>query len=305
MSLRIGLSTLNLFCIVGILACHRIESPPNPSLTQAPPPASVPIADEVAETETPTTSEAESDRTEKPIVTAKSDEELLAERRKQILDSVWASPLGQMLSEFLFDLQDDSSDAPRAKAIAQRIFADEKQTLTYLSAVHLMTQDLFDRRLIDDSRQKRLLMLQGEMNHKQTQAPPPQPTTGLSEYALYAVLAALPFGSPQVRYLFGFLINRFGIRADRLLPWLGMSRLFKSSVKPKSSDFALFEIVKKFEPTYPFKQFFTVMGPLTLMYFYYYDYKQQQKGTPIDQNMTPLMRDERQFLDLLRQLSNL
>ncbi len=241
---------------------------------------------------------------ERPPQLEVGEDETMKLRRQQVLDTLWTSQLGRLFSSFLFDVARPDEVTSMAREVCNRITKNNLSRTTYLSALHLLTQDLYERRLIDDERQRRLLLLQGMLNERQAEKRG-QPTEGLFNYAMYALLAALPFGSPQVRNLMGYIVNRTGKVVDRFLPGVGMSRLFPNATVPKASDFALFEILRTFQPTYPFKQFFNYFGPITLMYFYWYDWNESRKGKPIDPELQERVHDQRKFFDFLRQLSTL
>lgn len=231
-------------------------------------------------------------------------EELILEQRKeQVLSTLWKSTLGCNLKSYLFDAPEEEV-AQQADELVSRVFSELGSSLTYLSGLHLMIEDLYQSGQIGQEQQNRILLLQNRLAQKKIDTET-YPSQGLANYAIIALVATLPLGSPQVRNALAYYTKQMAKMVERRFPWTEATRFFPSAIPPTGRDFRLGRLIAEFEPTYSIRKFFEYFGPFTLIYFYWYDWRESKKGHNIDEQTLERVNDQRRFVEFLRQLSNL
>jgi hypothetical protein len=148
---------------------------------------------------------SEKDGYELPFAPIPLDEDEKAWR--DLLNQLWRTPLGEMYREFLFSKVEKKQLPLRTKYFVDEIFSQRHKLLIRISALQLMTKDLYARGLMDLERQRRILILEGDVSARRISVGPAEGKE-LGYQAAMVLLACLPYGSPLVRAKVSIFLER-------------------------------------------------------------------------------------------------
>lgn len=210
------------------------------------------------------------------------------ERVQSVLDALYRSELGR---DFLLYLEGgyENQSQVLSSDLVNRIFADGGRSITAISALSLMVQDLEARKGLTEDQMHRLLVLHLDINQRQVDSAS-YPGEGLAYALAIGVIAALPFGYPPVRHTLKYVIAYIGER-------LG----FKAAT---GATPVLMEGWNTYSIVYPVKKFFQVFGPFSLLYFFWFDWKESARGHSVVTYIQNLP-DEKSFESFLNDLRHL
>jgi|GEM_PF-6594390 len=134
-----------IFC--GLCGCQNqnapaksAELPPKPETTSSGPPSSLPqqVADQPD-----------------------------SKARSELLLQLWGTPLGQMFHAYLFETDPAKPPSTDAQEIIDRVYSNVRLTLTRVSSLQMMIEDLYDRQVISTPIHDRISLLETKMDLKQ------------------------------------------------------------------------------------------------------------------------------------------
>jgi hypothetical protein len=195
--IRLCLTALTIFC----LACQPAGRTPDPEPTSAP-------------IETPSTTQPvmpAKPSSSLPLPQAHESFQVESAARKELKDRLWKTPLGRMFSQYLFDPAPPQLALQRAHDLVNRIFSQVTLTLTRMSAVQLMVEDVYEQQLMTPMVHERISLMETSVALKQ-HAQEADTTTELFKQVPIFILIGLVGGSPlarlQVRAFGRYLANR-------------------------------------------------------------------------------------------------
>lgn len=206
---------------------------------------------------------------------------------EQVLETLWASPLGAIYYDYLYG---DPENHLTSREVVDRIFRDGGSAVTSLSALQLMTEQLYDYHLIGNPQVKKLLVLQGDLHQRQNDLAK-SPTEHMAYIALGTFLTLIPFGFPTTRAAAMSLLKK--------LP---------NSIQPKAvRDFAGGSVpfrLGSYEPKFVLGTFFRYFGPFSMLYFAWFDWKESTRGHSIPYSIESIKSDQ-EFAIFLRDIKEL
>ena len=217
-------------------------------------------------------------------------------KRQELLDALWQSPLGNLLYEYLTDKdQDVGTVSARTQELANRILKQGPR-ITNLSAVQLMVRDLYERGLMSEEAVRRSALLQGEIMAVQADTAS-YPGEGLFYAAVMGMISALPFGSPLVRNGAKNVIRYMGER-------LKLYKVYPDVPAVTGRQFFSSELIKDYDISQSIGSFLKYFGPVTMAYFFWFDWKESAKDRAIQTQVINVKSEEqwRNFLDDMRRL---
>jgi hypothetical protein len=116
------------------------EPPPKPETTSSGPPSSLPqqVADQPD-----------------------------SKARSELLLQLWGTPLGKMFYAYLFETNPSEPPSVKAQEIIDRVYSNVRLTLTRVSSLQMMIEDLYDRQVITTAIHDRVSLLETKMDLKQ------------------------------------------------------------------------------------------------------------------------------------------
>lgn len=204
-------------------------------------------------------------------------------RYDRALSVIESSPLGLMLNAYLFA----PPGFPKVTSadISRRVYEHGGRSISALSAIHLYVADLNFRHRLGPEQQTRLIVLQTDLFQRQ-QDFKSYPGEGLTYLSIWGLLLALPLGYPPVR---------------NVLRQLGRALIQKES---SWSGKHLWVGSRTYDPVFPIRTFFQVFGPVTLVYFFWFDWKESARGHSLSHAFEQKM-DEANFNKVLDDLKTL
>lgn len=158
--------------------------------------------------------------------------------RQEIKGRLWGSPLGQMFSQFVFGELDTTSELKQAHAIVERLFSQVTLTLTRLSALQFLVEDIYELNRMTSEVHERVSLLENTIalkRHAQEAAATAELFKQLPAFFLLGALGGSPLMRQQSvvasRYLFYRVLGalgfqRFAGRAAKTASELRLGRIF-------------------------------------------------------------------------------
>ncbi|PWU14697.1 MAG: hypothetical protein C5B49_12740 [Bdellovibrio sp.] len=158
------------------------------------------------------------------------------EMRKELADRLWKSPLGRLFSNFVFGTGSVHFHLDLSHEIVSRVYSNASLTLTRLSALQLMTEDIYERELMTSQLHLRISMLNTAIALKRHAEEAQLATKLLREIPIF-VGVGLAWGSPLMRSqvkalaatlfhkVFSIVSRKAGSRASRAFAELDIRRL--------------------------------------------------------------------------------
>ena len=210
-------------------------------------------------------------------------------RLNEVLAALWSSYLGHTYFYYLFKAPDDEIST---RDVVDRVFRPGGSPVTSLSALQLMTQDLYDRKQMDPRHFDRVVLLQGDLTARQTDLAT-HPTQNFSTIAATGFLAMLPLGFAPVRNYLRSLLLRIPLTARPR--WM---RIWSSQARERGSSWV------NYDPVFVITAFFRYFDPFMTLYFFWFDWKEGERGHSIWHTLSRLHSEEQyqQFLNDIRAL---
>lgn len=217
--------------------------------------------------------------------------DVYTDRRTRVMLILWASPLGQALDEYLFKEAEAKDLLEILDSLTRRILEQGGKSITLISAIQMMVEDAYNQKKMGFEPARRLQLLQSNLWQEQNDAKS-YPGEGLAYLAMITLIGVVPLGSPELRRFFSYQLGR--IRS---------SLTGKLNSHDPISLRELFRIknVAHYQPTKALKFFFDYFGPFTLVFFYWFDWKESSRGHSIKTQLQNI-QSEKEFTDLLSQL---
>lgn len=223
---------------------------------------------------------AVSQPTEQPKSRESSETSSLPDSRyDRALNAIRISPLGLLVQTYLFP----QPHLPKVEStdITERVFASGGRSISALSALHLLIHDISKSQKLEETQQTRLLILQADLFQRQ-QDVSSYPGEGLAYSTILGFLATLPLGYPPVRHSLRYV-----------------SRILFN--KPAGAQTPIFSGARTYNPLVPIKTFFSFFGPFTLLYFFWFDWKESARGHSVGSRIDRSMSEE-EFNEILEEL---
>ena len=199
------------------------------------------------------------------------------EFRTQLIQKIWQSGLGQLLADYLF-IDNFEQAQLKENDLIERVFSEPKWMLARITAIQLLTKDLYLQNRLTEHMLARVMILvndiyEKQMNHSRF------PAKNIGYQAGIAFLLTLPFGSPLVRKEAGKVAQR----ASNLLPKKLQFKKVEGDIAPlELNKLATKEVLKG----YSFKKFgqiyFSIFGPYTIMFWFVNDWSQAVNQDLVD-----------------------
>lgn len=220
-------------------------------------------------------------------------------RRRQIVNALWESPFGRDFHRYMEKDLSAPEVVQLSTELVDRIFQNGGQSITYISAIQIMTEDLFENGQFRNVQTQRLSLLQSNIMQKQADVGS-YPGEGLAYLAIISILGALPFGSPAFREVAKYWLSR---ESGALARYLHLDRLHIYRNTPFVSITSVFskEELMKYNVSVPIAAFFKYFGPFSLVYFYWYDWSESAKGHSLE----PAIRHEMSEASFQKRLEEL
>lgn len=142
-----------------LVACAR-SSHPNGDPPQAKPQPSPPVVQTLPQ-------EIQNNPTEVPAEDPLLPQDLKQSDSPEVLAQVkramWSTTLGGLLRAYLFELSNPDLVSSRAHDIVERVFSNVRLSLTRVSAIQLMIEDLYEKNLVDKTVNDRISLLQSSL----------------------------------------------------------------------------------------------------------------------------------------------
>lgn len=203
-------------------------------------------------------------------------------RRREVVSQLWSSPTGRLFKSFMIDDLSRNAVIEHSREIALRVFKSSAQSITYVSALQLLAEDLYHQGKIGDEQKTRLLFLRGDLAEAQIAS---QKISGRHQiyYPLAALLAALPLGSPQIRHTLKHWVR--ALLGGRFFP--------EAPAGIPAAEMTLGRLASDYRIRDALKSLFTYFGAFTMAYFYWYDWRERPKGELIERTIVNLQNPER------------
>lgn len=255
---------------------------------------------EVLPAETATDEEASSaSRSDLESADLSNSQEVFQQRKLRIFNALAQSHLYLLLHRLMYAASSRIEEEQLTRQIRDRIFEKDKSAITAISAVHFLIQEFDQRSELDQDQVRRLLLLQSSIFQRQ-QDQASYPGEGLAYFASVAFITALPLGYPPIRHALKNVVNFLA----RQLPLLGRRRPWQ----PFEPVSPLLNGARTYNLTATLQNYFQVFGPASMLYFFWFDWKESARGQSID-SVTDIRSEslvtEESFIDFLEDLKKL
>ncbi len=242
------------------------------------------------------TKEKEREGPEAPSPEEEAEKEERSARLKQVVESLWESPLGELIHKYLTGSFEDPSDVTRyARTLSDKLMR-EGPNITNISALQLLIEDLYEKGKLTDEGNRRISILQTDMLATQVDTAS-YPGEGLFYSAVIGMIAALPFGSPLVRNAAKNLISY-------LAKGLNFQPVFQDIPRVPIRNLLSTQIVRDYSFRQAIGYFLQYFGPVTMAYFFWFDWKESAKDHPIQMQMAAI-HDGKDWDDFLKRMRSL
>lgn len=215
---------------------------------------------------------------------------------QRVAESLRQSPMGQLIERYLHEPLNPDQSVEISHQIVERVFDGKKSSMISISAIHILIQDAYLRGKLNDESYRRLVRLQADLNQKQ-QDMGSYMGEGIAYLAVITFIAFLPLGYPPVRHALKHVIRYMAQKLGSLIHSPTLKNTYKK-IPPLS------EGAKTYQPIFVIKQYFAYFGPVSFVYFFWFDWKESTRGhsieTYIESSMTPESFDK--FVEDLKQL---
>jgi len=145
--------------------------------------------------------------------------------REEVKRRLWGSPLGQMFSSFIFKPFPTEKEVVNAHSIVDRVFSDVTLTLTRVSALQLLIEDIYERQLMSPTIHDRITLLD-EVIALKRHSEEANATNELFRQMPAFIVVGLAGGSPLARGQTAALTRGL---FHKVLSWIGVAGAAKRS----------------------------------------------------------------------------
>lgn len=138
------------------------------------------------------------------------------EGRRRLQARLWSTPLGQMFRRYVFTEATPLDTTTASHRLVNRIFSSVTLTLSRLSALQLMTEDLYEQGVVNDVIHRRISQLQSAIDLKRHSVQAASTSNLFTYVPLFLVIGAAG-GSPEIQAQITALAKGVGYR---LISWI-------------------------------------------------------------------------------------
>ncbi len=208
-----------------------------------------------------------------------------------VIEAIWRSEFGKMLKRYFFSEITSDEVTDLSHQIVERMFSRGGTYITYVSALHSVIEDLYKKGFPGPQQERRLWILYSDLQQTQADADS-YPGEGFAYTAVAILVAMLPSGSPQMRNL----LKRGSYRVlTHVLPAGRMRGLltFLAGSGPMSfADFRASRLMHEYSLKQLIRNYFGVVGPVSMVYFFWFDWGQATRGHSIQTQLKGLSDPE-------------
>lgn len=221
---------------------------------------------------------------ERPKVRPNRDPRLV-----EVVDILWESPLGRTFFAYMYGSPPEDATS---RQVVDRVLSDGGKSVTKISALQLLIEELYDNDLMGDEQRRKLDIFRGDMLQRQADLAT-HPTENIAYIASTAFLSLVPLGYPPVRHALLKL-------AARIPEWSKTQSLRKltQNVPPLSVGARTYDI------KWVIGTFFKYFGPFSFLYFFWFDWKESTRGHSIPYNIETITSEET-YQEFLRDIRDL
>ena len=201
--------------------------------------------------------------------------------KQKFTEDLWQTPLGVALNSYLLAPMSDPEFALSLDQLSKRLLSDKAHSLTRISVVQLLTEDLYRNDRLTEDAEKRLRLLESRVSLRRLQESQ-SPLEHMAAHIPVIIVASLPFGSPLFRQTLSNLGKSASLRVQRRI--VGD---FNGRLDPEVNVRNLFtsEILRGYEIRPAFSTFLNVFGVDSFLYFSWHELTKVPRGDLIEDKM--------------------
>lgn len=189
---------------------------------------------------------------------------------------LWKTPIGEAFYAYMMDPLPTEQLLEQLGVLSERLFREPRTSITRISILQLLSEDLYRKGQLSEEAEKRLQLLEGRVSLKRIQLSH-EPTENLIYHAAIILVASLPYGSPAVRHT---LWNVSAGILHRLSHLMG-----GKSAPTKIEGFKIIapaDLVRGYEITRTLSLFLNVFGVYSFSYLFLYEYFHYPSGELVE-----------------------
>ena len=190
-----------------------------------------------------------------------------SEQRAEMLEQLWLTPLGKMFRHLLFENDPVKSPAEQSHEIVDRIYRDVKMTITRMSALNLMIEDLYDASRLTATAHDRITLVQTGLSMK---AHVLQSTASREYFRFTPVIVGISLiaGSPLIRTrLDDVSLGVWDVLKQKMLRRDAAAATQSLRAHLAWRDLFSRAAVRGYKPWIAFRTFFSTFGYGALIYY--------------------------------------